>query len=297
MKRKLLGVFLALALLVTGVAMAEGVSSADMMGRAFTLDAPATKVVALTANDCEILYAIGAGDTLVGRGEYCDYPDAVLDVPSVESGAETNIEQIIALEPDVVVMGAMAQTTDQVEALEAAGITVIVTNAQDIEGVYSAIRLLGEVTGKSTEAEQVVADMQARFDAVRAKVAGQQTGKTVYFEVSPLQYGLWTAGKGTFMNEIADMLGLKNAFADVDGWASVSEEQVIERNPDLIVTTTMYYGEGATPVEEIKSRQGWQDVTAVKEGRVLNADSNEITRPGPRLADAAEALYDFVYGE
>ena len=95
------------------------------------------------------------------------------------------------------------------------------------------------------------------------------------------------------MNELCEMLGVKNAFADVEGWAEISQEQVIERNPDYIVTITMYYGEGPKPEEEIASRDGWQDITAVKEGKILNADSNQISRPGPRLCDAAKELAEF----
>ena len=90
------------------------------------------------------------------------------------------------------------------------------------------------------------------------------------------------------------MIGLKNAFEDVEGWAAISEEQVLAANPDLIVTVTMYFGEGQTPVDEILSRPGWQDVTAVKNGDILNLQNNELSRPGPRIADGAQALFDFV---
>ena len=96
------------------------------------------------------------------------------------------------------------------------------------------------------------------------------------------------------MNEVAQMVGLKNCFDDVPGWAEVSEEQVIERNPDYIVTITMYFGEGPTPEEEIMSRPGWQDITAVKNGAILNLQNNELSRPTPRLMDGAKELYDFV---
>lgn len=267
----------------------------DMAGRAVTLDAPAEKIVALTAADCEILYAIGAGDKLVGRGEYCNYPQDILSVPTVQSGNETNIEQIIALQPQLVILSIMAQTKEQVSALEAAGIKVFASDAQNIEGVYEGIALIGQLVGKSAEAEVVVGQMKASFADITAKVTGNGE-KTVYFEVSPLQYGLWTAGKGTFMDEIATMLGLKNAFADVTGWGEVSEEQVIERNPDYIVTVAMYFGEGTTPVEEILSRKGWENMEAIKNSAVYNADSNEISFPGPRLVNAAEKLYAFVYG-
>lgn len=273
----------------------EAVTLTDMTGREITLDAPAERVVALTAADCEILYALGAGDLLVGRGEYCDYPAEVLDVPSVQSGYETNIEQIIALEPQVLLMSTMAQTEEQVQQLEAAGVHVVVSDAQDIEGTYTAINMIGTLTGKQAEAASIVESMQKTFDEIRAN-AGDGT-KSVYFEVSPLQYGLWTAGSGTFMDEIANMLGLTNCFADVTGWGEISEEQVLERNPDYIVTISMYYGEGPTPEEEILSRTGWENVTAVKDGKILNLQNNELSRPGPRLADGAKAMYDFVYGE
>ena len=298
MTKKLVSLFLALVMafsLTAAFAESTAVTVTDMAGREIALDAPATKVVALTASDCEILAALGAEDTLVGRGEYCDYPESILEVPAVQSGADTNLEQIIALEPQVVIMAKMAQTEEQVAALEEAGIRVVVSDAQDIEGVYTAIRLIGTLVGRNDEAEAMVADMQSTFADIAAK--SENTGKTVYFEVSPLQWGLWTAGKGTFMDELATMCGLTNAFADVEGWAEISEEQVLERDPDYIVTISMYYGEGPTPVEEIKSRAGWDALKAVQNDAIFNADSNEVSRPGPRLKDAAEALYTFVTGE
>lgn len=298
MTKKLVSLFLALVMalsLTAAFAESTAVTVTDMAGREIALDAPATKVVALTASDCEILAALGAEDTLVGCGEYCDYPESILEVPAVQSGADTNLEQIIALEPQVVIMAKMAQTEEQVAALEEAGIRVVVSDAQDIEGVYTAIRLIGALVGRNDEAEAMVADMQSAFADIAAK--SENTGKTVYFEVSPLQWGLWTAGKGTFMDELATLCGLTNAFADVEGWAEISEEQVLERDPDYIVTISMYYGEGPTPVEEIKSRAGWEGLKAVQNDAILNADSNEISRPGPRLKDAAETLYQFVSGD
>jgi len=293
----LLLTFVLLLGLLTGSALsatAAPVSVKDMVGREIQLGAPATRTVALTASDCEILFALGAGDALVGRGAYCDYPAEVLDAPSVQSGMDTNIEQIVALEPQVVLMSTMAQTEEQVAALEAAGIHVVVSDARDIAGVYTAIELIGAVTGKTDEAAALVQGMQASFEEIENKAMGDGT-ETVYFEVSPLEWGLWTAGSGTFMDELTTMVGLKNAFGDVRGWGEISQEQVIERDPDYIVTIAMYFGEGPTPVEEILGREGWQDLKAVKNGAIFNADSNAISRPGPRLVEAAQELYRFVY--
>ena len=298
MSKKLISLFLA-ALMLIGCLPAladEAITVTDMHDREITLDAPATRVVAMQPSDCEILCAIGCEDALVGIGQYCDYPASITSLPVVQSGAETNVEEILALEPQVVLMNDMAQSEEQVKQLEDNGVKVVVSKATDIEGVYYAIRMIGTLMGKADAAETVVADMQDTFADIRSKA--QDEGKTVYFEVSPLEYGLWTAGAGTFMDELATICGLTNAFGDVNDWASISEEQVIARDPDYIVTITMYYGEGPTPVEEILGREGWQDLKAVKSGQVFNAsDSNALSRPGPRLKDAAVELYDFIYGE
>lgn len=267
----------------------------DMMGNEVNLESAPEQIVVLTASDCEILYAIGAGETVVGRGEYCDYPEEVMEIATVKSGADTNLEEVIALDPDVVVMGTMAQTEDQIADLRDAGIEVYVSDSKTIDDTYENIGLLGELTGHVDEAATVVEDMKATFDEVEGMVEASDPAKTVYFEVSPLEFGLWAAGNDSFMNEIAVMLGVKNVFDDVSGFGEVSEEQVLERNPDLIVTTTMYFGEGPTPEEELLGRKGWGGIKAVKDSNVYNADSDKITRPGPRLADAAEDLYSFIY--
>ena len=297
MSKKLVSLFLAALMLLSCLpALADdAVTVTDMHGREITLAEPAVRVVAMQPSDCEILCAIGCEDALVGIGQYCDYPASITSLPVVQSGAETNVEEILALEPQVVLMNDMSQSEEQVKQLEDNGVKVVVSSATDIEGVYYAIRMIGALMNKSEEAETVVADMQDTFADIQSKARDE--GKTVYFEVSPLQYGLWTAGKGTFMDELATICGLKNAFDDVDDWASISEEQVIARDPDYIVTITMYYGEGPMPVDEILGREGWQDMKAVKNGQVFNAsDSNALSRPGPRLKDAAVELYNFIYG-
>jgi iron complex transport system substrate-binding protein len=271
-------------------ATAGEVSVTDMTGRAVVLDKPATRIVALDAASCEIAYALGAGGAVVGRGEFCDWPAEVLEVEVVHSGVDTNVEEVVALAPDIVLMSTMNQDPAQVGQLEEAGIAVYVSEATDIAGTYESITQIGSLLGKSAEAQSLVEDMRTTFD----ELASQKATGTVYFEVSPLEYGLWAAGSGTFMNEIATIVGLENSFADLEGWVEISEEQVLERNPDYIVTIGMYFGEGPTPDEEIRSRPAWQDLSAVQNNNILNLANNELSRPGPRLAEGARELYDFV---
>lgn len=270
----------------------------DTMGNEVKMKEPAKTVVVLTAANCEIVYALGCGDRVIGRGEYCDYPEEVLSVTSVKSGKETNLEEIIALAPDIVICDSMEQSKEGRDMLVNAGIAVLVTDADTIELTYESIALTGKVLGKDEEAEKLIEDMKAGFENLQNEAkAYDLSGKTVYFEVSPLEWGLWTAGADTFMNEITSMFGVDNLFADTTGWVEVSQEQIIERDPDYIVTITMYWGEGPTPEEEIASRPGWENIKAVKEGKILCIDTDLITRPGPRLIEGAEALLDFYAAE
>ena len=292
MNKKLISLLLAalLALSLT-VAFAEGKTITDMFGREVILPENVTRIIALEPSDCEMLCALGCEDALVGRGKYCDYPASVLELPAVQSGKNTNLEEILALQPQVVVMSDMAHTEEQVNLLEQNGIKVIGTDANSIEEVYANIRLLGEVMGKEAEAESVVAGMQATFADVAAK--SEKADKTIYFEVMPLEWGLWSAGTGTFMHELAEICGMKNAFADIEGWQAVSQEQVIERNPDYIVLVT---GMGEAAPDEVKARDGWSEMTAIQNNAIYNADSYAMTRPAPRLAEAVVDLYNFLNG-
>ena len=271
-------------------ASAQGMTITDMFGREVALDGPVTRIVALEPSDCEILCALGCEDALVGRGKYCDYPESVLELPAVQSGANTNLEEILALDPQVVIMSDMAHTQEQISLLEQNGVKVIGTDADSIAEVYDAIRMIGMVMGKDAEAEAIVSDMQTTFGDIAAKA--EKSEKTIYFEVMPLEWGLWSAGSGTFMHELAEICGMRNAFADIEGWQSVSQEQVIERNPDYIVLVT---GMGETAVDEVLARDGWGDMKAIQNNEVYNADSYELTRPAPRLKQAAIDLYNFLY--
>ena len=197
MSRKIVFLFLALLMAVSlAPAAAESITVTDMFGREVNLNGPVTRVVAMEPSDCEILCDLGCGDALVGRGLYCDYPAEVLQVPAVQSGTDINLEEILALNPQVVVMTGMFHLEEQIKLLEDNGIRVIGTDANSIAEVYESIRLLGVVMGRTAEAEAIVADMQAAFADIAAK--SEKTDKTIYFEVMPLEWGLWSAGTGTF---------------------------------------------------------------------------------------------------
>lgn len=294
MSKKLVSLFLAMLMMLSlaNVGMAEdsSITVIDMYDREVVLTEPVTRIVALSPSDCEILCAIGCEELLVGRGKYCDYPESILELPALATGKNLNVEEILALEPQVVIISDMNQTDEQFKLLEENGVQVIVSRNTDMEGVYTAIRMLSTLTGKAAEGDAVIAYMQHAF----AYISGlcEETEKTIYFEVTPLEYGLYTGGKNTFLDELAKLCGMKNAFEDVDQWASISQEQVIERNPDYIVLIS---GMGEDAPNEVLGREGWEGITAIQNGAIYNAENSIMTRPAPRLVDAAEGLYEFLY--
>ena len=146
----------------------------DITGHEVKVPEKIERVVVLSAGECEIVYALGAGDLVVGRGEYCNYPEEVADVEAVKSGSETNLEQIIGLSPDLVIMSYMDQTEVQVAALAKAGISVCLTKETNIAGVYESIEVLGKLLGKDI----VFVDDCANADA---QVAAMKDGDIVNF--------------------------------------------------------------------------------------------------------------------
>ena len=292
MSKKVVSLFLAALMLigmVPAVADDAAITVTDMYNREITLAEPATRIVAMQPSDCEILCAIGCEEALVGIGQFCDYPASITSLPVVQSGANTNIEEILALNPQVVLMNDMSQSEEQVKQLEENGVKVVISTTSDIASVYTSIRLIGALMGRDAEAEALVADMQGTFDEIKAKSAGLD--KSVYFEISPPPY-LYSAGSSSFLNELAEICGVKNIFADqADAWLMISDEQVIERNPDYIV---LMNGMGDAGVDEILAREGWGDINAIQNKKVFYDTPSNMTRPGPRLKEAAVELFNFV---
>lgn len=273
------------------------ISVTDMAGNAVSMDAFASRIVVLDAADCEILFAVGAGGQVVGRSEACDYPEEAAAVACVTSGGLIDTDLVLAQNPQVAVMNAdQAADEGMLSTLRDAGVQPVVTNVTDLNGLYSAITLLGAIADRVAEAGSLVANLLTAFAGIQSKTAGAAS-KTVYFELSPLESGLKTAGSGTLLNDVALLLGLRNEFEDLEGYVDVTAEQVVNRSPDIIVTIAPDAEDGTTAVDEIRARSGWESVHAIVSGNVYSVDGASLTRPGPRLIDAVQALYQSVYGD
>lgn len=295
MTRKIVALLLAALMLLPSLALAGGETVlTDMTGREVKLSKPVERLIVMWPGDCEIVYALGAQELLVGLGSYCDYPAEAASVEKVTPGKDMNLEQILALKPDLVLTTTMSLVKEHVDALEKAGVPVFINDATGIEGVYTAIRNIGALTGRTQQAEDLAASMAKGFEDVKARVP-QGTQMSAYYEIMPVDQGPWAAGGGTFMDELGAIVGLKNIFGDQGAWAQVSEEQVLKLDPAVIISTA--WGDPAEIVKEINGRAAWQGIQAIKDGRVYCLDSNLFSRPSPRLVDAVNSLFDILYGE
>lgn len=267
----------------------------DTAGKEVTLIKYPEKIISLIPAATENIYDLGAGEKLIAVDTYSNYPSEAADLTKLETASSLNIESIISLNPDVVFMSKMGQTVEQYENLTNAGIKIVMVDASSIEETYTMINLIGRVLGEEKQAKEIENEMKTEFENIKNSVKEEES-KTIYYEVSPLEFGLWTSGNKTFENEIMEILNTKNIFEDVSGWGQVSEEQVLVKDPQYIITTTADYGE-FNAVEEIMSRENWKNINAIKASNVYSINPDTMSRPTKRLVEGAKQLKNIIYGE
>jgi iron complex transport system substrate-binding protein len=261
----------------------------DGLGREVTLNGFPQRVISLAPSNTEILFAIGAGDQVVGRDQASDFPEAAKNVTDIGSTFDAlNTELIISLDPDLV-LAAEINPPEQVKQLEELGLTVYyLKNPTTLEGLYGNLELVAQMTGHQEEAATLIESLKARVAAVDEKIAPISSRPAVFYELDATDPSKpYTAGKGTFITQLIDRAGGYNIASDLEGYPQMSLEQVVAADPAFIILGDARYG--VSP-ESIAQRPGWENLSAVKNGQVLPFNDDLVSRPGPRLVDALEEL-------
>lgn len=269
----------------------------DDAGRPVKLAGPARRIVSLAPSNTEILFAVGAGEQVVGRDSWSDYPPVVQIIPSVDSSFDPlNTEAIVALAPDLV-LAADFTTAEQIKALEDLGLTVYkIVNPVDLEGLYADLLAVGRLTGHAAEAQTLVDSLSARAAAVANQVKGAPTRPTVYYELDATDVTKpFTPGRGTFQDTLINLAGGENIAAGLKGlWPQISAEEIVRADPDIILLGDAKFG---VAIESIGQRAGWENLKAVQAGQVYAFDDDLLSRPGPRLLDGLEELVKRLHPE
>jgi iron complex transport system substrate-binding protein len=252
----------------------------DDAGDTIRLPAPARRVVSLIPATTELLFAIGADSSVVGRTRYCDYPPAAKAVPDLGDGIKPSIEAVLARRPDLVVLYNSGQNAAVAGRLRELGVTAVMFNTDALSDVVRVARILGRLTGHQRGADSIAAVFDTALASATRRVSGRRPKVLLLVWDQPPM----TIGRGSFLHELVERAGGENLFADVTASSGVvSIEAVAARNPDLIFTTT----EGPAA---FATRPEWQIVPAIRRHRFLRVSGSEFNRPSPRAPAAIRTL-------
>ncbi|QSX08374.1 ABC transporter substrate-binding protein [Alkalibacter rhizosphaerae] len=266
----------------------------DTAGNEITIEAMPEKIISVSPTLTETLFAIGAGDRVVGRTEYCNYPEEVANIQVIGTFTNPNTELILDLEPDLVFSS--GGVPEEAQALfDASGIKVIVlADSQTVDQIEENILLMGKVLDLNEEAAAVNEEIEAERTAVKAAL-GDVEPKRVFVDLGYY----YSAGAGSFIDSIiVEELGAINIAADGEGeWPQISEEVIVEKDPEVYIRNVTMGGGEAEPMAD--SLQG---ITAVVENQVVNVetgspDNDIMTRAGARVGQTIRFYAEAIYPE
>jgi iron complex transport system substrate-binding protein len=280
----------------TASPVAETLTFTDGLGREVTLNGHAQQIVSLAPSNTEILFAIGAGDQVIGRDQLSDFPAEAEKVTDIGPAfQELNTELIVSLKPDLV-LAAEINTPEQVKQLEDLGLTVYyLKNPHSLEEMYGNLEIVAQLTGHEEETATLIESLKQRVAVVDEKIAPISSRPSVFYELDGTDPAKpFTAGKDTFITLLIERAGGQNIAADLEGYPQLSLEQVVSADPAFIILGDARYG--VSP-ESIAQRPGWENLSAVKNGQVVPFNDDLVSRPGPRLVDALEELAKLLHPE
>lgn len=264
----------------------------DDFGNEVTLEKAPESIVSLAPVDTEILFALGAGDSVTGITDYCNYPEEAADVDSIGTYMEPNMELILSKSPDLVVASGFIDDNIR-QQLEENGTAIFITNASDLESTEKNIETLGKLIGHDAEAEEVVKNMEDEWTDLSAELENVKEEKSAFIDIG----SLYSAGPSSLLDNSMQMIKVENVAADADSaWPQLSAEAVVEANPDVYIS--LY-----STLEDVQQTAGLSDLACLNEdgGFIYIDDSSVegdmIQRPGPRYVEGLKVLAELVYPE
>ena len=246
-----------------------------------------SRIISLGPNITEIISALDF-DKLVGRTDYCDYPEKVSTIDSVGNITNPNIEKIIELKPDLVI-GSAHCPNELLETLTNLGIpSIAIYNDNSFEGSFNIIRTIGELINKEDQAQQIINENRTLIDSIIKRTENLEP-KSVYYALGFGEWGDFTAGGDTFIGEMFNLIGANNIANDVKGW-NYSLEQLIDADPDIVIVSKYYDSKN-----QFTTTKPYSSLTAVKENNVYEIDNNLLDRQGVRNAQGLLELAKIIY--
>lgn len=268
-----------------GRPLPEARTFSDDLGRKISLPSRPERIVSLAPGMTEMLFALGLEERIVGVTDVCDYPLQVRSLKRVGAYTNPSLEMICSLDPDLI-LAMHGISKSLLGRLENLGLTVVALNPTDMEGFYRTIADLGRLTGSRKRAETLISGLRRRQAAVTTGATDAKRPRVFYVIWDE---PLFTAGSGTFIDDVIRLAGGYNVASDVGGYVQFSREQLVAYDPDIII-----YSDKTDLPGKIGREAGWKRLKAVRRGRVYAIDEDIISRPGPRLLDGLEKVADLL---
>ena len=268
-----------------------GITITDDLDRAVSINGVPQRIVSLSPGATEILFVLGQESKVVGVTNQCDYPEEARIKDKVGDYWSPSIERVVVLSPDLVLVE--AYRPGLITQLEETGLVVVAFQPENIDSILNDIALIGQVVGVEKEAKALVSSMRQRIQAVVDKVV--DTSKPGVFYEGDCSHAIWTAGSGTFQDELIAMAGGRNAGAISSGYYEISNEVFLGIDDDIDII--MWGDMVRVPFADVADKLPWSELTAVREGKVYVVDSDIINRAGPRIVDCLEEFARIIHPE
>ena len=302
MRRELIAIPVYLIIFLLALDCAAGQVSesfVDDLGRNVSINGTAERIVSLSPSNTEILFALGLEGRIAGVTSYCNYPPQIEELKKsgkltvVGGYKDPDLEKIMSLHPDLV-LGSKIHSGNVIPGLEKSGIAVFAVNSANLSTMLSTISKVGEITGKETQATDLIDGLQSRINEVKNKV-GSLPEKRVFYLLwhDPLQ----TAGIDTVQDEIIEMAGGENIFHDLSGYPRIDAEAIVERDPEIIITGRGMGEKRDATLNWAKDEEIINDTKARENGCIYQIEGDLMTRAGPRIVDGLEELARIIHPE
>lgn len=258
----------------------------DEIGRQVEVPAAVQHIVSLAPNLTEIVFALGEGDHLAGDTDFCDYPAEATRKPRVGGPVNPNLEQIVALTPDLILATKAINRRETVEALARIGLPVYVTDPHSVDEMITSVEHIGKVLHAEKTAAPVAEDLRERLSDLDRRIAGAAPRRVLFV--------VWTdplisVGRGTFIADAMRRAGARSVVDTAAEWPRVNLEEIVRLQPEFLVFAGAHAGDTQHDVDALRTRPGWRDLDAMRHGKIV-VISDAINRPAPRMVDTIEQL-------
>lgn len=270
------------------------VTLVDDVGRSVTLDKKPERIVSLAPSNTEVLFSLGLDSEIVGVTKYCDYPEVAQSKEKVGGFSTIDIEKVVSFEPDLV-LASTGNGEENIDKLEDMGIKILVLDPESVDEVLNDIEMVGKATGKIDEANELVASLNDRLDAVESKVS-----TVTQAEKPRILYVVWhdpltSALPQTFVGNMIEEAGGVNIATGSSDYPVLSLESVIDQNPQVIVVNKGHGSGGDASYQYMMNEERLQGTDAAVNNRIYDIDADIVDRAGPRVVDGIEAFAECFY--